>query len=132
MKRFFRGHSGFTFIEIMVTIAILSTGIVMIYKSFLVSMDQQSYLLHRLYANNLLDSEITQLERIFREKGKLALKDDERMKNVVIHNKDIPFTVKTFFQEIPGLEDLLQMDIGILWLERGKTVRLSRSVYLAR
>ena len=133
MRKFLRaGHNGFTFIEVMVTIMILSTGIVMIYKTFLISLDQQNYLLHRLYANNLLDLEITQLQHVFQEKGRSSLKDNEMTKNAVIHNKTLAFAIKTFFQDIPELEGTLQMDIGIFWLERGRTVRLTRSVYLSR
>ena len=123
--------NGFTFIEVMVTIVILTTGIFMIYKIFLSSLDQQSYLTHRFYASNLLDKKIFEAQRLFQEKGTFLPKEGLG-EDVFIDNKKLAFEIKTLFQEIPGLEDLLQLDIGVFWLERGRPVRLTRSVYISR
>ena len=125
---------GFTFVEVMVAIMILTTGIVAIYKTFLLSLDQQNYLTHRLYASNLLDKKIFEMERLFQEKGIAALKED-LTENVVVDNKNLVFQVKTFFRaplEIPDLEDVLQIDIGVFWPEHGRVVRLTRAAYVSR
>ena len=128
-----RRKQGFTFIEIMVTIMILATGIVMIYKTFLTSLDQQTYLLHRLYANNLLDQRIAELQHLFEEQGKTSLeKKGTIIEEVSIHNKIVPFEVQAFFTDVLDLEDILQLDIGIFWSEHGRPVRLTRSIYISR
>lgn len=123
---------GFTFVEIMVTITILSTGIVMIYKAFLISLDQQNYLVHRLYANNLLDQKIAELGRLFQERGKDALKKEGLVEDVVIHNKQVPFEIKTFFEDFADLPDLLELNVGVFWSEHGRPVRLTRVAYISR
>jgi len=121
----------FTFVEIMVTITILATGIVMIYKTFLISLDQQSYLTHRLYANNLLDQKIVELGILFQEKGEAALQKGS-FKDMMIHNKKIPFEIKTAFESVVNLPDLLQVNMGVYWSEHGRPVRLTRSIYISR
>jgi prepilin-type N-terminal cleavage/methylation domain-containing protein len=126
-----RKKGGFTFLEVMVTAAILSTGIVVIYKAFLFSLDRQRYLVHRLYANNLLDQKIAEVQRLFQDKGEASLDPGEAVENISVDNRKIPMTIQTLFQKMP-VENLLQMDIGVSWLERGHPARLSRSVYISR
>lgn len=128
MKR----KNGFTFMEVMVTVVILSTGIVMIYKAFLLSLDHQRYMIHRLYANNLLDQKIEGIQRLFQDKGAASLKPGETVENISISHKAIPFAINTLFKNVSDMEDFLQMDIGISWLERGRPIRLTRSVYISR
>ena len=110
---------------------ILATGLVAIYKSYLLCLDQQTYLIHRIYANNLLDKKIFETERLYQEKGESAIKE-EMTEPMVIHNKNLIFEVKAFIQEVRDLEDILQLDIGVFWPEGGRLVRLTKSVYISR
>ena len=128
MKR----KNGFTFIEVMVTVMILATGIVMIYKVFLSSLDHQRYLIHRLYANNVLDQKIEEMQRLFKEKGEESLQQIETVENVFLRNKEIAFTTIVLFENVPGLKNILQMDVGVSWPERGRPIHLARSVYIVR
>ena len=114
----------------MVTLMILTTGIVMIYKVFLLSLDRQRYLLHRLYANNILDRRIAEVQHSLKAKGVTTLEQKEVVENAVLHNKEIPFTTAVAFQNVADLENLYQMNIGISWLERGHVMHLARSVYI--
>jgi prepilin-type N-terminal cleavage/methylation domain-containing protein len=126
--------NGFTFLEVMVTVAILAIGLVMIYKAFLLSLDHQNYLIHRLYANVLMDQKIGETRFFLQEKGAVALEKEkkEKVEHVVINNRDIPFTIARFFQKVPGIENFLQMDIGISWFEHGRPIHLTRSLYISR
>jgi len=122
---------GFTFIEVMVTLMILATGVVMIYKTFLMSLDRQTYLFHRLYANNLLDQKIAEAQQLFQETGRSGLEKINLSESVSIRNQVFPFEIKAFVENILDLENVLQLDIGIFWSEHGRSVRLTRSVYIS-
>ena len=66
---FIRGKSkkrGFTFIEIMVTLIILTSGITMIFKSFLISLDRINYLTTRMYASVQIDNRISEIQKMLR------------------------------------------------------------------
>src|SRR5262245_8551690 len=92
------GQKGFTFLEIMITIVVLSTGIVAIYKTFLLCLDHQRYLTHRLYASNLIDRRTAQLQALFREKGD-AFQNQSKVpldENGFLFNQEVPFEIKTF------------------------------------
>ena len=130
-----KAKNGFTLIEVMVTVVILATGLTMIYRGFLLSLDHQRYMVRRLHADSVLDEKIKEVKYLFQEKGEAALMklaEEPAVEHVVINNKDVLFTIITLFQNDPKVENFLQMDIGISWLERGHPIRLSRSVYISR
>ena len=57
-------NKGFTFFEVMVTIVILSVGIVGIYRVFLISLNHQQYVIKRLSAINILSDESARVENM--------------------------------------------------------------------
>src|SRR3989338_1352826 len=55
---------GFSFLEVMVAVMVLSGGLISIYKSFFTSLDYTNHLTIRLQANILLDEKIATLNRL--------------------------------------------------------------------
>src|SRR5690348_4413825 len=58
---------GFTFVEVMVSLVVLCSGIVMIYKSFFLCADYLQNLTCRLYASSLIDEKIGDINKSFAE-----------------------------------------------------------------
>lgn len=123
---------GFTFFEVMVAIAILTTGLVMIYKAFLLSVDYQGYLTNRLYAMNLLDHKISLIQREYQDKGELPVQQRGEKFEVVLNRRTVTFQFDMAFEGVDGLEDVLEMVLFLSWEDRGKTRKLSRVAYLYR
>jgi len=121
-----------TFFEVMVSVVILSMGLVMIYKSFLASLDYQRYLSHRLYAMNFLDSRIEAIRSDYRILQYEFPQQDSENFAVIINNKRIPFRLDMMSSGIANLEKILKVDLLLSWEERGRTFRLSRSFYMTR
>src|SRR3989338_11171657 len=62
---FFKRNRGVSFVEVMVAAAILSFGIVMLYRAFFVSLNYVNHITYRLYAMNILDNKISMLQKTF-------------------------------------------------------------------
>lgn len=127
-----KSRRGFTFFEVMVTVAILSTGVVMIYKALLISLDHQQYLTHRLYAMNLLEDKTVSIQRNYQESGNLPLGENEEIHRVMLNNKPMSFYFTMDFSNMGDLEDIFQLDLVLSWRERGRLIHLSRSAYVHR
>ncbi len=127
-----KSRRGFTFFEVMVTVAILATGVVMIYKALLLSLDHQSRLTHRLYAMNLLDHKMTSVQRGYQESGTIPLGTSEEIHRVMLNNRPMAFQFTMNFSDMGDLEDIFQLDLILSWRERGRASHLSRSAYVHR
>jgi len=66
-KKLYFSSVGFTFVEVMITIAILSTGLLFINNSILRFITGSQYLYRRSYAQDFLNNKIWELENEFRQ-----------------------------------------------------------------
>ena len=124
-----KNKNGFTFIEIMVTLIILSVGLVSILKSYIISLDQMSHLTNRLYATTILDNQISLIERTLRieKKFPVSLEPIERMN---AGGKKVIFQPNIKISEIADYVEIFKLDIDISWIEGRYQRKLSRSAYL--
>ena len=123
-------RQGFTFIELMVTLAVLSFGIVMIYKAFFASLDQISYLNHRLYATIFLDNQLAEMQRAYQSTKTLPM-NFAPSESVEIGYKIIDFKPTKTITAIEDLPQLFQIDLSVSWAEKGNhIITLSRSAYM--
>jgi prepilin-type N-terminal cleavage/methylation domain-containing protein len=125
-------RDGFTLLEILATVGVLATGIVMVYKAFLVSMDYQEYLTHRLYAMNLLDHMVAVIQNDYQTEDQMSSQPKGEIGEVTLNNRPMAFRLETEIRSIEGLENISELDANISWPEQGKTLRLSKAVYLFR
>lgn len=126
-----RRNSGFTFIEVMVALIILSAGIVSVLKVFIFSMDQLSYLSNRVYADILLDNKMVQMSRVLNAYNALNMNDLKGETEMNVGSKEIAFKEDFKISEIEGLSGLFQLECFISWNEKSKNIQLSKAGYLS-
>ena len=121
---------GFSFIEVMVTVVILSVGLVSIFQTFIISMDRMSHLTQRIYATHLLDNQIITIERRLRAYQVLPF-DFNQVEHVDIGALTVDFVPKINVSAINDFVDVFQLDLTLEWKEGNKQLSLSRSAYIS-
>ena len=115
-------------IEIMVTVAILSFGILAIYESFFISLDTYSYYTNYLNAQAWVSEKIWELE-------------DQLISvyNPMVEDQNGSFTVmnKTFnwsvaVNPIDETNGVYRLDVSLFWKEGPRERFISRTVYTLR
>lgn len=124
-------NQGFTFIEVMVALIILSTGIVVILKVFIVSLDQLSYLGNRVYATIALDNKMIRMSRELSTYNALAIHPLEESESIDTGPKNVEYKEQLNISEVSNFSDLFLLDSTISWNEKGRRMQLARSVYLS-
>ena len=123
-------HLGFTFVEVMVTLVVLSAGIVFIYKTFFLCVDYLSRLSTRLCANELIDSRVSEISRLMREHGDLSFDRGPLIVTKEISHKRIDFNYQINFVPVTGYEGLYRLDVGLSWQDHGRSMHYMRSAVL--
>lgn len=114
----------------MVAVAILSVGVVLIYRSFLISLGCQGHLTNRLYALNLLEGKISVLQRDYQDKGQVSVGKEGDVYQTRLNNRPVTFRFDYQLSNTDILEDLVELDVALSWWEGPRKYRLTRSVYL--
>ncbi len=114
----------------MVTAAILAMGIVLIYKSFFISLNTLQHLSHRLYALVLLDNKIVDLQKHFETKKEIPFSDSLDTETLKINNKPVTFVFVKDIHSVGTLEDIYGLDLGVAWREAGRDIHLSRQLFI--
>ena len=120
---------GFTFVEVMVTLVILSTGLVVIFKTLFYSLDQIHSLTTRLYADVLIENRISEVERLLRIYNAVPM-DLNHSQLMNIGTKEVNFKEQMSFQDVDGLPDVFHFDFSISWDEGNHPMKLNRTTYL--
>jgi len=131
LARPFRNSKGFTFIEIMMTLAVLGGGIVMLYKSFFLCLDYQNHLTYRVYASNLLEDKIAVTEQMVRDYKVLAFKEDKQDEEVLFNNKPVNFHIDIQISLVSDISSLYQVKVTVSWKEQKRDVTLTRTAYVS-
>ncbi len=125
------GKDGFSFLECMAAVSILSLGIVMIYKALLLSLDAQQYARHRLYASQYMQSQTDFLQAVLAQQGVIPAEILAKARNVILDHRPIIFSDNTTVTPFENWLYLLQLRREISWQERGKNFALSQTIYLS-
>ncbi|MBI3602312.1 MAG: prepilin-type N-terminal cleavage/methylation domain-containing protein [Candidatus Omnitrophica bacterium] len=125
-------EKGFTFVEVMVALVILSAGIVMIYKSFFLYADYLSYLTCRLHATQMMESKIADIERSFRQSQGSSFDTGAMTETVKINHKRVDFNYTINTTSLLGLEGVYRMDITLAWHDGHRLMQLSRASLLTK
>jgi prepilin-type N-terminal cleavage/methylation domain-containing protein len=126
-----RYSKGFTFVELLMTLAVLGGGIVMLYKSFFLCIDYQNHLTYRVFASNLLEDKIAITEQMVRDYKVLAFKEDAQDEEVLFNNKPVSFHVGTQVSLISDVPSLYQLTVTVSWKEKKRDVTLTRSAFVS-
>ncbi|MFC1709579.1 prepilin-type N-terminal cleavage/methylation domain-containing protein [Candidatus Omnitrophota bacterium] len=118
-------NRGFTLIEIMVTVAILSFGILAIYESFFISIDAFSYY------TNYLNAQGWAGEKVWEIQNKLLRLDSQMVKDNIgtftLKNKD--FNWGATIKPIAGQSGAYRLDVLLFWKEGSRERCVHRTVY---
>ena len=125
-------HKGFTFIEVMVTLVILSSGIVMIYKSFFLCLDYLSYLTCRLYASQMIESKIADISRSYQESQGAFFDRGATTETMEINHKWVDFNYTINLTPLSGLEHVYHLQISLAWYDGKRLMKLSRESLLTK
>lgn len=123
-------RKAYTFLELMVTVSVLSIGIVGIYRALLLSLDYQGELSQRLYAINLLENEIALLENEYKANGAIPAGEDGKIIEVELDHRTVPFVLSISSGFVQSIEGLMPIEAVLTWPQRGRSITLKRTTYL--
>lgn len=119
------GRGGFTLIEVLVSVVILMTGVIVIDQILLASMSRLSFLEHRFEANRLLTNKVWEAKDLINRTGAPpknfddgVLMGSERVYNYAMQSKPAGKTA-----------GLYRADFRIAWTEAGWAKKILRSYY---
>jgi prepilin-type N-terminal cleavage/methylation domain-containing protein len=121
---------GFTLVEVLVTLVILSLGLVAMIKGFQSSLERSQALTTRLYAGIELDNRVALLQRML--KVYKVLPFDMNVNRVIkIGRRTVDVDQKLSFSEVDNFIDLFDVEASLSWQEGQRTVTISRQTYLS-
>lgn len=123
--------SGFTFLEVMVTVVVLSVGIIAVYRVFLSTLKYRNHVAYRLCAMNLANAHLADVSEQFRLGKSVSLKIVFQ-EVISIHNHDVVFAVQSSFST-PGSSDLLKrVETTVGWREGERNYKILRSALISQ
>lgn len=125
-------NKGFTFIEVMVALVILSIGIVMIYKSFFLCVDYLSYLNCRLYAAQMIDSKISDITQSYKQSPDGTFKRGAMTESIEINRKWVDFNYSIDLFPEGGIDYVYRLKVGLSWYDGHRLMHLSRESLLTK
>ena len=129
-RQMFYSQAGFSFIEVMVAVAIFSVSIVAIFSIFIASVDRINYLNRRLYAMNILENRISEIGTMLRVYKALPF-DMTRIDTVDICRRKISFKEHMDIQEVEDYVEVFKLDLSLTWPSDEGDRSLSRSAYIS-
>lgn len=117
---------GFTFIEVMVALVVLATGIVFIYKSFFLCVDYLSRLTVRLHANELVDEKMADISRLFHETADITAASGTSVVEEEINHQKIRFTYHVGFEPVINNDNAFRVKVQLSWEDAGRPMKTSR------
>ena len=120
-----KGEQGFTFIEVMVAVAILSLATVMLAQSNLLSLDVHARYANRLNIQNWMEEKIWEAKQNILESE--APQADEASGTVMIQHKDFRWKLKT---EASDSDEVYLYDLNLTWKEGRGNGATSRTGYI--
>ena len=119
---------GFTLIELMVAVAVLSFGLVMLYEAFFSYMDAFNYSFRRLEAQRWIDEKVWEMENELVTSGMLM--PGELSGSFVRSNKK--FAWKMTIRLIGEIEEssLYELTLDIFWQEITREGKVSQVAYV--
>ena len=122
---------GFSFLEVMTAVMVLSGGLVLIYTVFFLVLDYTNHLACRLQANVLLDEKVSSLQRLLQDQNQLTMVQSKEVDHLVISNKQIDFQYTVEVHSVESWQGLFLLYITVSWREKDRSIQISRELYLS-
>ena len=124
--------AGFTFVEVMVSLVILCSGIVFIYKSFFLCADYLNNLTCRLYASSLLDEKIGDVAQSFAQWPAKSLDFGDNFVTLQINHKPVTFNYAITLEPLIDVKSVWQLRVNLSWRDGPRVMHATRSAYMMR
>jgi prepilin-type N-terminal cleavage/methylation domain-containing protein len=121
----FHTRRGFTLIEVMVTVVILSLGAVLLYSAFFTSLDSFNYCVNYVKVIPWMDEKVWQAQDFLSHFNQSEQLDREgEFKN---GNKN--FNWRLFYNQVDELQGLYKIALTVFWRQGQRTITVSRTAY---
>ncbi len=124
-KQALNSKRGFTLIEVMVAVAVLSFGLVMIYQAFFMVFNSFNYSVDYLEAVFWMDEKIWESQDRIRRVG--ALENNQEQGEFTARSKNFYWSLSS--QVLDPVANLSAVNLEVTWKEGGKDIRFSRVGY---
>lgn len=126
------GNKGFTFIEVMVALVVLSVGIIAVYRSFFLCVDYLNNTATRWWANELMEAKIADLSNQYQSQTTGLPSIPENTINVTVNHRSIGYRFAVTLTPKEGLDKLVQAHVDLNWHDGRRPMHLERNAYLLR
>lgn len=116
----------------MITLVILSAGIVMIYKSFFLCVDYLNYLTCRSYASQMIENKIAQISRSYRESPDSTFDRGATTETLQVNHKWVDFNYNSEMTVVGGLDYVYRLKVTLSWYDGKRLLKLSRESLLSK
>lgn len=116
----------------MVSLVVLCSGIVLIYKSFFLCADYLNNLTCRIYASSLIDEKIGDITMSFAEWPAKALTLGDMAVDVPINHKPVRFNYEIKLNPLPDVKSVWKLDVTLSWIDGRRSMRAQRSAFMIR
>ncbi|MCP4650252.1 MAG: prepilin-type N-terminal cleavage/methylation domain-containing protein [PVC group bacterium] len=121
--------AGFTLIEVMVSVVILAVGLVVIYESFLVSLDTINFFFNRLNAQFFINEKIWQVQQnLDQSSGSFLATQQSGIER--IDGRRFNWQINLTLDDVT--QELYDVDASISWDEASKSRSIQRATMAKR
>lgn len=121
-------NTGFTLIEIMVTVAILSLGIIILHQSFFTLLSSTDFLTNRLSAGLEANNKIWEIQEGLKFSG--GLKDIPGAGRIVHNGRN--FYWKFLYNTLSESSGLYKIELFLSWMEGAREKNFIKDVYILK
>ena len=124
MKRFSADRHGFTFFEVMVTVAVLASGLVLVYQSLLTCVEAHAAYHNRLAVSEWMSEKLWEAhERLFQPAEGAALEPEGEF---LLDGRVVSWTMSV----AEAGQCLYRIDLSCRWREGRRAMELTREAYV--
>ncbi len=126
-----KGQRGFTLMEVMIAVVILSMGITGVYRVFLSTLKYRAHVAYRLCAMNLANAHLAELSQQFKA-GKALAPQVIVQTTMNVNNHDMVFGIRSVISK-PGESDALKRaETVVSWWEDERNHKILRSALISK
>ena len=121
-----KNSRGFTLVEVIMTVAILSFGIVSIYEALFVSVDTYGYYTHYFGTQDWISEKIWEVQSELIDAG--VLNEEQTSGQIIRDHKTYDWLMA--ITQIDETQGLYRVRVTLSWYEGNKKVNTTRETYL--
>jgi prepilin-type N-terminal cleavage/methylation domain-containing protein len=122
------GNRGFTLVETLVAVSVLSLGLVMLYEAFFTCLNAFSYSQRRLDVQQWIDEKFWELEDELIRQGTLMM--DERAGRFTKNNNHFFWQMSIDLIDSTPEANLYRLGLDVYWRQAQKNIRFSQVAYV--